>query len=117
MPGAGADEEVQVVKIAAEGGSAVTKDKKGRLRVVHAGDKLPPYGKVVAISDGRIVLVNDQAETILIDVKDGTQCIRRVSKVNRKIQKKNLVGTVSGDMHATDRGKAGSVLKGKKKLK
>lgn len=111
---AAAKDEMQVVKIAAEGDSAVTKDKKGRFGVLHVGDRLSPYGTVMAIADGRIVLANEQTETFIIDMKSGTQRIKRISKVNGVTTKNKPVSTITGDIKKNGVGKAVSVHKSKK---
>jgi hypothetical protein len=117
VPIADAKDGMQVVKIAAEGGSAVTKDPKGRLGVLHVGDRFSPYGTVMDISDGRIVLASDQGETFLIDMKSGTQSIKRISKVNGETTKKMIVSTITGDIQRNEEGKSVSVHKSKKGIK
>jgi hypothetical protein len=114
---AAAKDEIQVVKVAAEGGSAVTKDKKGRLGVLHVGDRLSPYGTVRAISDGRIVFADHQAETFIIDMKSGTQSVKRIGKVNGVKTKNKRVSTIIGDINESGVGKAVSLHKSKKEFK
>jgi hypothetical protein len=114
---AAAKDEMQVVKIAAEGDSAVTKDIKGRLGVLHVGDRLSPYGTIMAIADGRIVLANDQAETFIIDMKSGTQRIKRISKVTGIMTKNMPVRTITGDIKKNGVGRAVSVHNSKKEFK
>ena len=73
----------QIVKISSEADRAVVRSGEGRLRVVRPGDRIMPYGQVLAIFKNRIALKNEKAETIFITVDNGKQSIQRVGKVNK----------------------------------
>lgn len=74
---------LQIVKISSEADSAVILDSKGQMRVIHPGDRIKPYGRVLAIFKDRIALKNKKSETIFINIANGQQTVQRVGKVNK----------------------------------
>jgi len=74
---------LKVVKISSEADSAVVRNGKGRLQVIRTGDRIMPYGQVLAIFKNRIALKNEKAETIFINIENGKQTIQRVGKINK----------------------------------
>ncbi len=73
----------EIVKISSEADRAVIRNDEGRLRVIRPGDRITPYGKVLAISKQRIVLKNEKAEIVIINIENGKQSIQRVGKINK----------------------------------
>lgn len=77
-------EEIRVVKIAPMEERAVIKVRDGTLRLIKTGDVIYEGGKVLEITDGRILVeeaTEEGVETIIIRLKDGKQTVERVRKV------------------------------------
>lgn len=118
LPGqAWAEEADRIVRIASQDQSVLIESGAGLLRVVHVGDTVAPYGEILSIDQTRVVLRNDQAETLIISIVDGEQKVQRISKVGpspRLILQQTVnagkAGEAADEAGGAD-GRAGGVLK------
>jgi hypothetical protein len=75
-------ETIQVIKIDAQGHSALIRTAAGTLRVIHAGEPVAPYGNVEMIDKDRIVIRNKKLEKIILTLHNGRQIIQRTGKID-----------------------------------
>jgi hypothetical protein len=101
---AGANGNVEVIKIAHQDGIALIRADSDTLKVVHVGDNLPPLGTIEAINKGSIVFKNKNLERIILKFKNGKQHIQRIGKFDSKRDKPTVVSISTPDVEGNDVG-------------
>ncbi len=76
-------EDIRILKIFPQDHKAIIMTPESKTDTVKVGDLIDPYGKVIEIVEGRIVLEKKSQvniETVIIRVEDGKQRVERISK-------------------------------------
>lgn len=87
-PGKGAAiDTVQILKISPHDQRAVIKTTNGKMQVIKVGDAVGESGRVVEITEGRVVIeekVNDSSERVIIRLENGSQKVERFKKAESR---------------------------------
>ncbi len=75
-----AADRIEVLKIDPTERTAAVRTEEGTLDIIHEGDEIETLGKVISISDRRIVLKNSACEIVMIEFIDGVQSVMRAAK-------------------------------------
>lgn len=84
---AGVAETIHVLKISPQDQRAVIKQTDGTMRVIKVGDAVGATGKIIEISEGRVIIdevSNNETERIIIRLENGKQRVERLKKTADK---------------------------------
>ncbi|MDA8140218.1 MAG: hypothetical protein M0036_16345 [Desulfobacteraceae bacterium] len=103
------DDSVQIIKIADDAQSALIKQKNGKMKVVHVGDKIENFGTLQNITKDRVSMKTAQGEVVIISLQNGKPTVQRIQKLPPRSQ--NLLTTITS---TNDTGKAAGASVGRK---
>jgi hypothetical protein len=80
-------ETLHVLKISPQDQRAVIRQADGKMQIVKVGDAVGATGKIIEISEGRVVIEevsNNETERIIIRLENGKQRVERLKKTADK---------------------------------
>lgn len=88
---AGAEEGLKIVKLLPSEDTAIVKMADGKLKAVGIGDKVSKFGKVIQISDNRLIFEADdpsRAKLIILEMVEGRQ---QTIQIGEPVQRTTMV--------------------------
>lgn len=108
-------ETIEIIKLADKEKRAVVRSKENeKMRVVKIDDTIEPFGKIIDIVPGRIVIKNKDLELFFIQLQDTTTTIHKISKKSHSDIYRTVVQTQISSSQEEDNG-SGQAVAGSKK--